>query len=1366
MKHQVFVSAATDELKSLPAGCLHELFENQVLKTPQLPALISEQESLSYLELEAKANQYARFLRAQGISRGSLVGIYFDKGPGAIVAILGALKAGAGYVPIDPSFPSERIKYILEETTAAALLTEDSLLEKAKQYFEGKCLSYDAISWKDFSKEALPKDALSAQPEDLCYLIYTSGTTGKPKGVMAEHRNAYLYTLAFNKVCGTDTTDKIFQGFSLSFDGSIEEIWMAYSNGSALVVASKDTPKFGAELGQFLGKMGVTYFSTVPTLLSTIPDAIPSLRILIVSGEVCPMELVNRWAVGDVKMWNVYGPTEATVNTSAFLCKPGKTITIGHPLPGYDIHILNENFKPVAYGEKGELFVGGRTLARGYYAREDLTSKQFLTLAELDGKKNVRVYRTGDSVRWNEAGEIEFYGRIDSQVKIRGYRVELSEIEAILLEQSNISTAAVKLVEQDGLQELAAYVILKNPSLQLDRNQLLNALDARVPPYMVPGYLEVLAEFPMLASGKVDRKSLPKPAHPFVRERSEIIEATTPMEVKLEVLWSEVFSLPRVSVTDNFFLDLGGHSLMAAKLATKIRERILGTFGIKDIYSQPTIRELANYLEIASLRSQKPKHTERPKTSEENFQTFSKFTYPWVAAAQALGVYLLQTVTVAPLAIFLICQVLWANDVITGATLWKIILAVAILRSPVVLLTSLAAKWILIGRYKAGSYPLWRGYYLRWWFVNRLQVLANADILAGTPLMNLYYRAMGAKVGNNVIIDTAQASAWDLISIGDNSSIGYETQLLGYRVENGMLHLGPVTIGKDAFVGIHSTLGLNTKMEDHSFLDDQSMLPDSSLIRKGEGFKGSPAKKASVHVPKVEMPVKRYPLFFGFIHMIQIMLIDACLLVPTAGISALIAYTQFTFGLQYAIATTLAAVPLGFIAYALYIVALKRLVLNKAKPGIYSTESVFYLRKWFADRLIKHSKLLLLPLYTTIFFPHWLRLLGAKIGARAEISVLGYYSPELIEMGEESFFADSSIIGGKKFYRGHFEIAKNIIGKRSFVGNGSFLPVGANIGENCLLGVQSCPATLQTPDGTDWLGSPAFRLPHRDKVGGFSSEEIFRPGWKKILLRCFVDANRVFIPGFIFLSAFLIGAEFMGAIYNEVTTLGLIALIPFMGLGLSAYSIFVVCALKWTLLGKFKPVIKPLWSPYVWVNEMLNGIYEAVMAPALVPVMGTPFAAPLMGLIGCELGKRSYFESSLFSEFDMVHVGEYASINRGAMLQNHLFEDRIMKSSHAFVEKNANVGNMAIVLYDARMKEGSTIGPLSLLMKGETMEKDSNWHGIPTVEMENAGPFAQPWASPAAPQLVHPLRKPSPEMEQAIPHGPASTEQPQLENRE
>jgi non-ribosomal peptide synthetase-like protein len=401
----------------------------------------------------------------------------------------------------------------------------------------------------------------------------------------------------------------------------------------------------------------------------------------------------------------------------------------------------------------------------------------------------------------------------------------------------------------------------------------------------------------------------------------------------------------------------------------------------------------------------------------------------------------------------------------------------------------------------------------------------------------------------------------------------------------------------------------------------------------------------------------------------------------------------------------------------LWIALLKAVLLRRAEPGIHPLYSVYYLRHWLAYGLMRASRTVMLPLFTTLYLPPWMRLLGARIGRYAELSTVFSFVPELLHAGDGTFFADGCILGGRRTFGGRFEIRANHVGSRSFVGNSAILPVGASIGDNSLLGVLSAPPsrTDAPPDGTDWLGSPAFQLPNRQKVGGFDEQSTFRPTRELYAKRAVVDALRILIPAYTAFALSLTGFIALVMLYEAYGVWVMLALAPLVGWGLMTIAVAIVVALKWAVMGRFKPVIVPLWSPYVWFNEMLNGAYESIMAPVIAIFFGTPFAAPLLRLLGCRIGRHCYIATSLFSEFDLVDIGDHVALNGGAIIQNHLFEDRIMKSSRIRIADGCSVGNMAAVLYDTHMERGAVLGPLSLLMKGETMPAGSRWHGIPTA---------------------------------------------------
>lgn len=1308
------------------AGCLHELFEAWVDLRPEAPAILGDGLRLSYKELEDRANRLARGIRACDVGPGDLVGIYFERSAEPIVAILACLKAGVAYVPIDPIYPADRIRHILLEADVRLVLTDRALAARAQDFFSGRLLVTDAPGEEVAGQSVarLSRTETGVTPQDLCYVIYTSGTTGRPKGVMTEHRNAWKFVLAFNEVCSTTAEDRIYQGFSLSFDGSVEEIWMAFSNGAPLLVGTPQTPRFGNDMARFLSSHGVTYFSTVPTLLSTMTEDIPSLRQLVVSGEACPPELVARWARPNRRILNAYGPTEATVNTTVAECVPGKPITIGRPLPGYDVYILDADLRPLPPGERGELFVGGDTLARGYFKQPELTNERFITSPFVGDSKPARLYRTGDSARINAEGEIKFFGRLDGQVKIRGYRVELAEIEAVLLECPRIRSATVSLFERDRLRELAAYIIMDDVGATLDRNAVLELLRSRLPDYMVPGYLDILSEFPTLASGKVDRKRLPAPGSPLVRTARNVVPPATALETTIAEVWRKLFGVAEISVEDDFFLDLGGYSLLAAQMVMMLRSEAGLTVAVRDAYRFPTVQKLAAHLAAAETRPATETSTaaEATPSSRAVFESLPPGVRWACVTLQTLSLYFIYSLWTIPFCAFLLLGLKVSEGELALKTAIAFGVAIGSATWPALLFLSIAAKWLIIGRYKPGRYPVWGLYYWRWWLVTRLQGMSGAGALTGTPLMRVYYRLMGAKVGRDAALDTAQCFIWDLLTIGDETSIGADTQLLGCWVVDGVLVIGRVDIGSRCFIGIHSALGLNVRMKDDARLDDQSLLPDGAVIEAGESRRGSPALPAPVPVPEPgphRVPQsRRSALLYGMAHFILIEWLGWLLLLPAAALAVGIYFAYVSGGWTWGLSAMLLSVPAAEVFYCFFIAGLKALALRRPAPGVYRLDSVFYLRKWFVDELIKFSRVVLLPLYTTLYLPPWLRLLGARIGARAELSTVWYFSPEMLDVGEESFFADGSIVGGKRIFRGQCEIGVNRIGRRSFVGNSAILPVGHGLGDQCLLGVLSAPpstAEASVPDGTEWLGSPAFALPHRPKVEGFSDAVTYQPTPKLYLQRALIDGLRILIPGYIALvsgGAFFVTLSFCRLWFG---TAGMFALAPVLGILTSIVLCLIVSGLKKMVMGTFQPVIKPLWSPYVWLNEMINGIYESVMAPAMVSYLGTPFIAPLLRLMGCKIGRHTFIASTLFSEFDLVEVGDYAALNHASVVQTHLFEDRIMKSSYAKIGSECSLGNMAIMLYDAEMQQGASLGPLSLLMKGETLGPFTRWHGIPTV---------------------------------------------------
>lgn len=1297
---------------------LHELFERQADRCPDRPAVTHGASTLSYRELEERANQLARFLRGQGVGPGDLVALYLERSATAIVAVLACFKAGAAYVPLDPFYPSERIRFILEHAGVAAVLTEEALLEQAVLAFSGRVVPLD----RDWSRVAeqptarLGRAEVGTSADNLAYVIYTSGTTGRPKGVMTEHRSVVHFVSAFNEVCGVTEADRIFQGFSLSFDGSVEEIWMALAHGASLIVPPGDVARIGSEVGRVLTEYRASIFSTVPTMLSTIEAELPTLRLLILSGEVCTPDIVRRWARPGRRLLNVYGPTETTVNATVEECVPGRPVTIGRPLAGYLTYILDERLQPVPDGASGELHIGGPGLARGYLGLPEQTGQHFIENPIAESRSlSSRLYKTGDLARVTPDGTIDYLGRLDGQVKVRGFRVELGEIEAVLRECPGVVVAAVTVTDRGGPQ-LAAYVSVDAEAGSLDRDAALQRLRDRLPDYMVPAFLDVLVEFPRLTSGKIDRRALPAPERPLVRGSREIVPPRTDAERRMLDVWERGLKVTPISVTDNFFIDLGGHSLLAAQTVSALRRELGLDVAVRDVYRWPTIEGLAAHSAPAAVPEESAAKPE-DSSSRAAYRTLSWGTRFTVPLLQALSMYVLYFVTSWQL----IATVLLVLGFLTGQVTLEagvgVLAALVVVSHPLTLLLSVAAKWLLIGRYRPGRHPVWGFYYLRWWLVERLTAAANPGWLAGTPLMNVYFRLMGARVGRGAIIDTPYCCAFDLVSIGKGAAIGADSHILGYRVEDGMLVFGTVTVGDGCYVGIHSSLGLDSRMGKASRLGDLSLLADGHEIPDGGSRVGSPAVEAAVDLPRGRHGRHR-TFLFGCGHVLAIVALEFVVGLASLPVLALVVaavWLAVMEGAYWGIPLVLFVTgPINDLSFCLISAAFRAMVWRDPRPGTYPVDSLLYLRKWSADFLMGVSRTAVLPLYTTLYLPPWLRLLGARVGPRAELSTVSQISPEGLDIGEESFLADGVVIGRRKMVDGCFQIGVNRIGRRTFVGNNSLMPVGASLGPNSLLGVLSTPPADGAAEGEgDWLGSPAFRLPARQKVGGFADAELFRPSRATYARRLFVDGIRIVAPGIITTSGFI---GFLAAAYGVYLWLGLTGLVvalPVLSFGIAMLEYLAVVVMKLSFMGRFRPVVKPLWSGYVWLNEAVNGSYETVAVGALSPFLGTPFLGPLLRLLGCRIGRRVFLASILFSEFDLIEIGDHSAVNLGAVLQTHLFEDRIMKSSFVRIEDECSIGNHAVVLYDSLVQRGTKLAPLSLVMKGEVLPPFTSWSGIP-----------------------------------------------------
>lgn len=1159
---------------------LHEAFEREAARRPLHAAIEHCDTTLCYASLDAHANQIAAWLQDMGVTNGDLVGLYLNKSPRLYAAMLAILKVGAGYVPIDPRFPLDRITAIHEDADLKTIVTEGTLADKIGCTQELPIARLDDEADVIATMATLPiQPARAISPSDICYVIYTSGSTGRPKGVMIEHRNAVAFIETLDSVYKLNQDERVYQGFSIAFDASVEEIWAAFSLGGTLIVPHDHIEKSPADVAEFINDKAITYYSTVPTMLSMIESDLPSVTTLILGGEACSNELVTRWAIPGRRMLNTYGPTETTVVATWSECRPGYEVSIGKALPGYTAYVLNEDMQPVSAGEEGELFIGGEGVGRGYRNREQLTEERFLT-DPFSSEPGGKLYRTNDHVRLGEDGDLYFIGRLDGQVKIRGFRVELSEIEAVLLEHPEIQAAAVAVVDGEEFKELAAYILCPNGESALNRDELLATLSARVPPYMIPRHLDVIDELPMMPSGKVDRKSLPRPITPL-RGEGEIVPASTPLEANIAEIWAKTCSLSEVSVTADFFMDLGGHSLVAARVVSKLRATYPRVaVSLKDIYENRTVRKLAETLakrgvdvQDASLTNSDPIETE---PVEPNVGPVTRWTTATLQAVIALVYYGLAAAPLTFLCL-LIKRVIEGNlDIYQAAGIATVASLVA---WPSFVLLGIAIKWAVLGRARPGRYPVWSFYYLRWWTATRFQSLGWPNVFTGTPLMPLYWRAMGARVGRNVFLRTNICMAFDVISVGDNTSIGVETHILGCRVEDGHLVIAPVQIGNDCFIGMQSNLGLNTKMEDGAKLDDMSSLPDNTAMTRNEGRRGTPARPAYVSVPdQLTQPMtgsKR--LAFGLAHLMLIYAMGYFIIVTIIPLLACLLLGYMYFGLVGAATGALLAVPISVLTYLGAAITLKKL-LGPTSSTIFHIYSGTYLKHWFTSYLLENTRTILMAVCATLYAAPLLRALGADVGRGTEVSTASHLNPDHLTIGAGSFLADGCLVGGERSYNGTVSVREISIGNRTFIGNSALVAGGIHIADDVLIGVSSTPpsGTPIVPSNTRWLGSPGFMLPRTQDNGDFSSTETFAPSQYVIFQRAVSDLVRILLPGLLWT---LSAIAFVAGVATADLFLPLWAAVlmsPIVAGAVATAAIYVTAAIKWTLIGKVEPLTKPL----------------------------------------------------------------------------------------------------------------------------------------------------------------------------------------------
>ncbi|MEZ6070275.1 MAG: amino acid adenylation domain-containing protein [Pirellulales bacterium] len=605
-ERQQLLVGFNDTAADYPGGCVHELIEAQVRRTPEAVAAVFGDTSLSYAELDRRANRLAHRLLALGIEPDDLVAVCVERSLDMLVAVLGVMKSGGAYVPLDPAYPDERVRYMLDDASAKVLVTQTHLLGDVAGASLRR-IDLDSDWDVELNAAADGKPATGVGADHLAYVIYTSGSTGRPKGVEVPHRGVVNFLVSMAREPGCDAADVVLAVTTLSFDIAVLELYLPLSVGGRVVIATRSEAHDGRRLSQLLQAHEVSFLQATPATWRLLIEAGWQGRATLTAlcgGEAMPPELARELVARVGQLWNMYGPTETTVWSTVCHIDGATPISIGHPIANTQIRMLDANRQLVPIGVPGELCIGGDGVVRGYHLRPDLTADRFITdpFAELNdrsvagaGRAEPRLYRTGDLARYLDDGTIEFLGRLDNQVKVRGFRIELGEIEAVLADADGVARCVVVARPDDrGGHFLAAYYTAESPDGP-PIDQLRSTLARRLPDYMVPAAYVRLDALPLTPNGKIDRKALPEPGVEAYATSTAYREATTPLEQFLVKQWQAELGLPRVGVDDNFF-ELGGDSIRGASLINRVQQRLGEFLYVVALFDHPTVADFADYL--------------------------------------------------------------------------------------------------------------------------------------------------------------------------------------------------------------------------------------------------------------------------------------------------------------------------------------------------------------------------------------------------------------------------------------------------------------------------------------------------------------------------------------------------------------------------------------------------------------------------------------------------------------------------------------------------------------------------------------------------------------------------------------------------
>ncbi|MDK7180638.1 AMP-binding protein [Corynebacterium riegelii] len=1254
-------------------------------------AAIDDGEVLTYSELLEEVEAKAAELHALGIGRGSRVGIRMTSGSKDLyVAILATLFAGAAYVPVDADDPEERAALVFGEAKVDVVFGDAGITGGVGGGGVGEGV--------DKQEPLLDSDA---------WIIFTSGSTGTPKGVAVTHRSAAAFVDAEARLFCQDEPlgpeDRVLAGLSVAFDASCEEMWLAWRNGACLVPAPRSLVRSGQDLGPWLIRRDITVVSTVPTLAGLWPaEALDHVRLLIVGGEACSQELADRLSNGR-EMWNTYGPTEATVVASAARLEPGKPVTIGWALDGWDLAISSDG-----QGDQGELIIGGVGLARYLDPAKDAEKYASWDSGDVHWP---RAYRTGDHVRVTDEG-LAFIGRADDQVKIGGRRIELGEVEANVAALEGVYNSAVAVQTLGSGDKVLVGYVSPEDGVSLDVASMRAALAEVMPAALVPR-MHVMDELPIRTSGKVDKNALPWPLPATVA-----VEGLSPTEQWIAGLWVEVLGVD-VPGADADFFALGGTSLAAAALVTRLRERV-PTFAVRDLYDHPRLGALALLIDDHSSTPSLPQRerTVSPVDAGVRLRQFA-LLLPVVTlrAATPLVWFLLAFSLLSPVAAFPVMLVAW------------LLFCTPVGRVP---LGAWGAR-LIRGRVAPGVYPRGGSVHLRMWAAEKWLAASGALNISGTPFVKPMARMMGNKIGRDVDFQTIPPVS-GLLTVESGASVEPGVDMSGAWLDGASFHVGSVFVGSDARIGARSTLMGGTEVRAGAHVEAGSTVTGVKPVKKGARWAGSPARKVgksgktAAVFPDTRPPRRGY--WVVLYALAALVLASLPFAAAVAGIWVGV-FLLASEGLGLVASTAAGGLVYFFVSLLLTWVFV-RLAQLAVRPGTHPVRSLPGLGLWMVVRLLDDSRYRHFPLYASLLTPLWFRSLGATIGKGAEIST-AVMVPKLSDVRDSSFLADDTLLGAYELSGGWVHCAPASVGRRSFLGNSGIVAPGRKLAKKSLVAVLSS-APRKSKAESNWWGSPPERMRRVAVAAEGGDAATFEPTFGMKARRGFVETLRLLAPavhGMLY-ALFALGVASMldllgswglgggGSLGGNGLLEGAVLIVVALLLGgvlwmaVGAVALLVTVLFKWILVRRHKAGEHPLYSWFVWLNELQDQFVEMIAAPWFFNWAGGSGAMNVaLRLLGVNVGRGAWIESYWFPETDLCTVGSGATVGPGTVVQTHLFQDRVMSLDAVTIGSGATLGLNSVILPGATIEAGATIGPGSLVMRGDTIPTNTQWQGNP-----------------------------------------------------